>query len=253
MPKIFTPSNQVKLTNVSIVRFKRGGKRFEIACYKNKVLEWRNGVETDIENVLQLHSVFVNVSKGQLAKEDDLMTAFKTADHSAICLEILRKGELQVSERERTHTLESISRDIATIITETCVNPETQRSYPQTMIEKAMAEVHVSIHPTRAAKVQAKEIILLLQQSGVLPIARARMRVRLSVPSKDGKRIKDKVMAAFVAVDEDEWGPADWIIAGLIDPGQYRVLSEMLQAETRGKGRVDVMSLSEVVDADEVM
>ena len=35
---------QVRLTNVSIVRLKKGGKRFEIACYKNKVLEWRNNV-----------------------------------------------------------------------------------------------------------------------------------------------------------------------------------------------------------------
>jgi ribosome maturation protein SDO1 len=41
---IFTPTNQKKLTNVSLVRLKKGGKRFEIACYKNKVMEWRQGV-----------------------------------------------------------------------------------------------------------------------------------------------------------------------------------------------------------------
>lgn len=40
----FTPVNQVKLTNVSIVRLKKGGKRFELACYPNKVIEWRNKV-----------------------------------------------------------------------------------------------------------------------------------------------------------------------------------------------------------------
>ena len=47
----FTPVNQVRLTNVAVVRLKRGGKRFEIACYKNKVVNWRNGVETDIDEV----------------------------------------------------------------------------------------------------------------------------------------------------------------------------------------------------------
>ena len=41
---IFTPTNQVKLTNVAVVRLKRKGKRFEIACYKNKVMSWRNKV-----------------------------------------------------------------------------------------------------------------------------------------------------------------------------------------------------------------
>ena len=38
---IFTPTNQIRLTNVAIVRMKKAGKRFEIACYKNKVLSWR--------------------------------------------------------------------------------------------------------------------------------------------------------------------------------------------------------------------
>ena len=29
---------------MALVRFKKKGKRFEIACYKNKVLNWRTGV-----------------------------------------------------------------------------------------------------------------------------------------------------------------------------------------------------------------
>lgn len=36
--------NLPRLTNVSIVRLRKGGKRFELACYKNKVMEWRNNV-----------------------------------------------------------------------------------------------------------------------------------------------------------------------------------------------------------------
>ena len=42
MSSIFTPSNQVKLTNVSVVRLKKAGKRFELACYKNKLIDYRN-------------------------------------------------------------------------------------------------------------------------------------------------------------------------------------------------------------------
>ena len=39
---IKTPTNVKLLTNVAVVRMKRNGKRFEIACYKNKVLNWSN-------------------------------------------------------------------------------------------------------------------------------------------------------------------------------------------------------------------
>ena len=58
---------QVPLTNIAVVRLKRGGKRFEIACYKNKVVNWRNGVEKDIDEVLQMDRVFKDVIKGYYA------------------------------------------------------------------------------------------------------------------------------------------------------------------------------------------
>ena len=59
-------NQELLLTDVSVVRAKKNGKRFEIACYKNKVLSWRQGVEKDIDEVLQSHTVFLNVSKGQV-------------------------------------------------------------------------------------------------------------------------------------------------------------------------------------------
>ena len=86
--RIQTPSNQIKLTNVAVVRLKKGGHRFEIACYKNKVVSWRNKVDTDLDDVLQSYSVFVNVSKGQTAKKEDLVEAFGHDDQTKICVEV---------------------------------------------------------------------------------------------------------------------------------------------------------------------
>lgn len=51
------------MTNVAVVKLHKTGKRFEIACYRNKVVNWRNRVETDLDEVLQIESVFENVSK----------------------------------------------------------------------------------------------------------------------------------------------------------------------------------------------
>ena len=67
---------------------KKGGNRFEIACYKNKVISWRNKVDTDLDDVLQSHSVFINVSKGQTAKKEDLIAAFGIEDQTKICIEV---------------------------------------------------------------------------------------------------------------------------------------------------------------------
>jgi ribosome maturation protein SDO1 len=126
---LFTPVNQVRLTNVATVKLQKKGKRFEIACYRNKVLSWRNKVETDLREVLQIDSIFANVGKGMLASDRDLVDAFGTADHQLICREILDKGELQVSEQERSALYESTFKDIASIIADKTINPETNRPY----------------------------------------------------------------------------------------------------------------------------
>lgn len=91
MASIFTPSNQVRLTNVTIVRLRRGGRRFEIACYPNKVLEYRAGVTRSLDEVLQSRLIFTNVSKGQTARAGDLREAFGTDQQEQIILQVMHR------------------------------------------------------------------------------------------------------------------------------------------------------------------
>lgn len=110
--------------------------------------------ETDLDEVLQARTVFINVSKGQVAKKEDLLASFGTEDQNVICQDILAKGELQVSEKERHVQQDSMLKEIATMVSDKCVNPETKRPYPVTMIEKAMKDIHFSVKPNRNCKQQ---------------------------------------------------------------------------------------------------
>lgn len=65
-----------KLTNVAVIRLKKGNHRFEIACYKNKALDWRNGLEDNVDEVLQIDEIYANTEKGELAKQKDLEALF---------------------------------------------------------------------------------------------------------------------------------------------------------------------------------
>lgn len=66
---------------MAIIRYDYKGKRFEIACYKNKVavfpsfhlqiVNWRNGIEKDIDEVLQIPSIFLNASKVSFDEDFD--------------------------------------------------------------------------------------------------------------------------------------------------------------------------------------
>ena len=84
-----------------------------------------------------------------MAKKEDLIKCYDTADATQICKEILTKGELQVSDKERQAEREALFKEVATTITEKCVNPETKRPYPVSMIEKAMKECHIAVKPNK--------------------------------------------------------------------------------------------------------
>ncbi|GAK67173.1 shwachman-Bodian-diamond syndrome protein [Moesziomyces antarcticus] len=246
---VFQPANQIKLTNVSIVRLRKGGKRFEIACYKNKVREWRTGVETDLDEVVQIENVFLNVSKGQVAPSDDLQKAFGTTDTAKILQEILKKGELQVGEKERQHELANTWRDIATQVAEKCVDPGSQRPYTVGMIEKAMHDVHYSVKTGRSAKQQALDVIRLLQEKKTMPIERARMRIRITMPAKDGKKLKPKIVALTHAIDDEDWAE-DWELVAFIDPGALKAINELVEAEIKGRANVETLNFTTIREGD---
>ena len=132
--------------------------------------------ESNIDDVLQISNIFVNVSKGEVAKANDLEKAFGRSDTNDIVKEvrqmtlntvlwqgwmtsqatcqILKKGEVQVGEKEREHDIASLRKELATLVAEKCVDPSTQRPYPVGMIEKAMTEAGYSIKTNKTAKSQ---------------------------------------------------------------------------------------------------
>jgi len=108
--------------------------------------------------------------------------------------------------------LDGMYRDIATIVAEKCVNPETQRPYTVTMIEKAMADLHLSVNPSRSAKSQALDVIKQLLEKKTIPIARAQMRIRIVVSSKDGKKIRDRLMSMIASKEDEDLGENyEWV------------------------------------------
>ncbi|KAH8815735.1 SBDS protein C-terminal domain-containing protein [Xylogone sp. PMI_703] len=296
------PSNQIKLTNVSLVRLKKAKKRFEIACYKNKVLEWRNGIEKDLDNVLQIPNVFLNVSKGQTAPSADLAKAFgpKTSINDII-LEILNKGELQVGEKERAAQLERVHNEVISIVASKLVDPKTKRVYTTGMIEKALdmlsSQAHEKAAPssgtgtpatgeegeskpksrehawtgvvaTKSAKSQALEAMKALIAHQPIPVARARMRLRITCPTSISKQstkaagpkvasaegeegeekikmsVKDRILSYVEQVETQETTGSEWEVVGFVEPGAFKGLSDFIGGETKGQGRVEVLDMA---------
>jgi ribosome maturation protein SDO1 len=154
MSRITQPVNQVRLTNVAVCRMLRHGKRFEVACYRNKILNYRQGTETDLSEVLQTDRVFTNVSKGLFAPAKDLELAFGNSDQEQCCRIILGQGQIQVSDMERSATLENTAREVANMVATKCVNARSDRPYTTNQIRDAMKNAEFSVQPTSARSVK---------------------------------------------------------------------------------------------------
>lgn len=336
--QINQPSNQIKLTNVSLVRLKKGKKRFEIACYKNKVLEWRSGIETDLDNVLQIPNVFLNVSKGQTAPAAELTKAFGAkATTESVVLEILKKGELQVGDKERAAQLERVHHEVIDIVAGKLVDPRTRRVYTTGMIEKALdmlsAQAHqqqeqrhkeqkearqkqeggggggggkeeaqedgdeaaaaakeagkegaaaapaarvpmwTGVSAAKSAKSQALDAMKALIALQPIPVMRARMRLRVTCttsvlkqavkaaaapassssgaadegaaqPKKAHGTVKDKILSYVEQVESQDVLGSSWEVVGFVEPGAFKALSDFVDNETRGHGRVEVLDVT---------
>ena len=227
------------------MRLKKGKKRFEIACYKNKVLEYRSGIETDLDNVLQIPNVFLSVSKGQTAPTQDLAKAFgpKTSVDDII-QEILKKGEMQVGEKERHAQADRIHHEVIDIVAGKLVDPRSKRVYTAGMIEKALEQLSsqgaqhkqedhgktasgtatptadaekskgkkkdlptwTGVVTTRSAKSQALEAMKALIAWQPIPVSRARMRLRVTCPSSI---LKQPVKGGAKKAAQDDTDEAD--------------------------------------------
>jgi len=137
-----------------------------------------------------------------------------------------------------------VRKELATLVAEKCVDPSTQRPYPVGMIDKAMTEAGYSVKTNKTAKSQVSECIRQIQTSSKLPIQRARMRVRVTMPIKDGKRLRDQVIEGAEQVEDEEMGQNEWVVVMLIDPGQFRVVNELLQKECKGKGKLETLTFT---------
>lgn len=87
-------------------------------------MNWRNGVVTDISEVLQTDEIYQNATHGNIASKDDLKKYFPKMKKEDIVKLILEKGELQISEKERDITLGNLLNDIGRIVAEKCVHPD---------------------------------------------------------------------------------------------------------------------------------
>ena len=237
---LIQPVGQKILSNVSVVKINKKGKHFEIAVLPNKVTSWRRGLELDLGNVVQSHSIFTNVEQGMLAKQTDVLECLEVENMEQAFKYILENGKLRLAEKERKIVISNFTKDIASIISSQCININTQRPLTSTTVERAMKEIGYSVKLNRPAKAQALHVIRIFKSNNY-PIARARIRLMFYIkPELAEKMISMIPFIENILKDDNELIK----IIAQVDPGNLRSLAQQL-ANTFGSDiRIDVLELN---------
>jgi len=199
MRSIIQPVTQKWLTNVSVVSHVVGGVRFEVACYCNKILAFRNGLENDLSAVLQTDAIFSDAAHGIVHPDDSLLRAFGTTNREAICREIISKGRTQQSELERRTETERRLREIACLAAARTRNPLTGLPYPADLVMSTMrSRLHYRLNDQ---PVSAQAAYVVRQLSGIAPMATKSVEASLELPLATSRHCLGE-LAARVGRDE---------------------------------------------------
>ena len=234
------PLTQKILSNVSVIKLKRKGKQFEIAVLPNKVSSWRNGLEKDIDDVVQSHSIFVNVDQGMLAKQSEVLETLGVATMEDALIMILEQGKLKLAEKERKIVLANLTKDIASIVASQCVNVNTKKPLTSSTVERAMKEIGYSVKLAKPAKAQALKVIKELKNQGY-PIARARIRLVFYIKPELAEKMIS--MLPYVEDVDSKKDPTTTAVIAQIEPGSLRQVAQKLADEFGTDIKIDVLEL----------
>ena len=222
----------VKVEDAVIARWEHDGSRFEVLLDPEAVQAIKDGKTVDLSDKLALDQVFKDAKKGDKISEEHLEKVFHTRALAEIALEIVRKGEVQVTTEQRHQLQEAKYRQIVNQIARNAMNPQTGAPHPAARIESAMREAKVRIDPFRPADAQVQEVLQKLRP--ILPIRLDVVKVRIKVRGQDYPKVIGELKGLGKLGDESWLADGSWSGVLEIPAGVQTELYEKLNARTKG-------------------
>jgi len=227
-----------RIKHMNLARLKIKGERFEVAIDSEKAMAYKKGTLRDVREALDSEHVFRDAKKGSLAAEHDLMKFFKTKDPLEVADQIIKKGEVQLTESYRKKQQDEKRIKIIAIIHRNAVDPKTHLPHPMTRIENAFAEAKVHIDEFKSVEEQVNDIVKKLQP--ILPIRfelkEVTIKISVDYAAKAYGPIND-----FGKILKDEWlSDGSWLGVVEIPGGLEEELYDKINKITHGHNETSV-------------
>jgi ribosome maturation protein SDO1 len=233
----------VSLDDAIIARYETSGERFEVLVDPKMVWKIRNNDELEenfnILDYLAIDTIFKDSNKGIRASSESMIKIFNNTEIQKIAMDIIKKGEIQLTTEQRKEMMENKRKQIISTIARNAINPKTKTPHPPQRIELALTEAKVSIDPFKPVDAQVQDILKKLQP--ILPIRFENVVLAVRLSGEDyGKCYGD--IKNFAKITKDEWQKdGSWI--GLIElpAGLQGDFYDKINSKTKGNAEIKLI------------
>lgn len=226
-----------------IARLDSSGERFEVLVDPKVVWQIRNNEDMgDNFNILDhmvIDTVFKDSHKGIRASTESLMKVFNRSDIPIIAMDIITKGEIQLTTEQRKVMMENKRKQIIATIVRNAINPKTKTPHPPQRIELALNEAKIAIDPFKPVDAQVQEIMKKLQP--ILPIRFEKLIIAIRLTGEDyGKCYSD--IKNFGSITKEEWQKdGGWIGLLEIPAGLKGDFIDKMNSKTKGEAEIKLI------------
>jgi len=227
----------VTLEDSVIARLEYYGEHFEILVDPDLASDFKRGKEIEVDKILAVEEIFKDARKGDKASEEAMMKAFGSTDPLEAAAIIIKKGQVQLTARQRRDMQEEKRKMVIAKITREAINPQTKLPHPARRIEIAMEEVKVKIDPFKSVDEQTNAVLKAIRVK--IPIRFEKVDMAIKVPGDYAGKVYS-VISEFGKTKREEWqADGTWIavveVPGGLQESFDRKLNELTGSQVETK------------------
>jgi ribosome maturation protein SDO1 len=215
------------------------GQHFEILVNPDAALSFKQGKNVEPSQVIVIEEVYSDSNKGLRVGTEKLKKYFNTDNESEAALQVLKRGELNLTQEQRKRLTEEKRKAIIAIVSKNFVDPKTMLPHPPLRIDQAMQEARIAVDPFQDANEQTKLVVEKLRT--ILPLKSEKVKLQVKVaPQYSGQTIG--ILKNFGDILKEEWG-ADGTLSAIVEipAGGQPGLLDRLGSTTKGGAQVTVV------------
>ena len=229
----------IPLDQAVVARLESHGERFEVLVDPDQAVRIRQGEDVDLEDVVAADYIFSNAAHGERAPDEPLQKVFGTTEFEVAALQIIKKGEIQLTADQRRQRIAEKRNQVITFISRNAINPQSGFPHPPQRIELAMEEARVNIDPFKSVEEQVKETVKALRP--LLPIRFEEIRIAVKIPADYAPRAYGEIQAA-VTLEQNEWQKdGSWIAVVRIPAGIQEEFYDLVNKVSRGNAETRIL------------